>query len=234
MLRTAVALRHVHFEDLGSFQDVLEAAGYKVHYHDFGVDAWSTLGQVKADLVIALGGPISVYDSARYPVLTKELEFLRARLAENRPTLGICLGAQLIAAALGAGVGPAAKKEIGFSPLTLTPAGAAGTLRHLADVPVLHWHGDMFDIPAVAERLAETTVCANQAFSIGLNILGVQFHPEADISAGFERWLIGHACELGAAGIDPCRLRDDAVQIGPALRDAGRKMLTDWLRGLQV
>jgi GMP synthase (glutamine-hydrolysing) len=88
---------------------------------------------------------------------------------------------------------------------------------------MLHWHGDMFNIPAVAERLAETAICANQAFSIGLNILGVQFHPEVDISAGFERWLICHACELGAAGIDPCRLRD-----------AGRKMLTDWLRGLQV
>ena len=104
MLRTAVALRHVAFEDLGSFQTVLEAAGYKVRYYDIGVDALWTLDPVKTALVIVLGGPIGVYETERYPFLAEELNFLRARLAEGRPTLGICLGAQLVAAALGAAV----------------------------------------------------------------------------------------------------------------------------------
>jgi GMP synthase (glutamine-hydrolysing) len=232
MLRTAVAFRHIHFEDLGSFKAVLEAAGYKVRYYDVGVDELWTLEPVKTELVIVLGGPIGVYETDRYPFLVEELNFLRMRLAENRPTLGICLGAQLIAAALYADVAPGMGKEIGFAPLTLTPQGAAGPLRHLADVPVLHWHGDMFQMPAGAERLAETAICAHQAFSIGTNILGVQFHPEADTTAGFERWLVGHACELGAAGIDPGRLRTEASRLGPTLRDAGRKMLTEWLEGL--
>ncbi|MAL57856.1 MAG: glutamine amidotransferase, partial [Brevundimonas sp.] len=85
MLRTAVALRHVAFEDLGSFQTVLEAAGYKVHYYDIGVDALWTLDPVKTALVIVLGGPIGVYEAERYPFLAEELNFLRARLAEGRP-----------------------------------------------------------------------------------------------------------------------------------------------------
>ena len=232
MPKTAVALRHVHFEDPGSFQTVLEAAGYKVHVHDIGVDELRTLEPLKPELVIVLGGPIGAYEADHYPFLAEELKFLRKRLAGNRPTLGICLGAQLIAAALGADVAPGIGKEIGFAPLTLTPEGAAGPLRHLSDVPVLHWHGDMFQIPADAKNLAETAICAHQAFSIGANILGVQFHPEVDTSAGFERWLIGHACELAAAGIDPRRLRDDAARTGVTLREAGRRMLAEWLRGL--
>ena len=230
---TAVALRHLAFEDLGSFRTVLEAAGYEIRYHDIGVDALGGLEAVGRDMVIVLGGPIGVYESDRYPFLTEELHFLRARLAANRPTLGICLGAQLMAAALGAEVAPTGAREIGFSPLTLTPAGMAGPLRHLADVPVLHWHGDMFGVPARGERLAATADCANQAFAVRRNILGVQFHPEADVSAGFERWLIGHACELAAAGVDPRHLRGEAARVGPALRDAGGKMLSEWLAGLQ-
>lgn len=233
MPRTAVALRHVHFEDLGSFQGVLESGGNEVQYLDVGIDELWTLDAVASDLVVVLGGPISAYEGDRYPFLNEELNFLRNRIAADRPTLGICLGAQLIAAALDAKVAPTGIKEIGFSPLTLTSQGASGPLRHLADVPVLHWHGDQFQIPAGAERLAETAACANQAFSIGSRILGMQFHPEADASSGFERWLIGHACELSAEQIDPRDLRETADRIGPALRDAGRRMLTEWLRGLQ-
>lgn len=234
MLKTAVALRHVAFEDLGSFEAVLAAAGYKVHYYDIGVHELWTLEPVKTELVIVLGGPIGVYETDAYPFLAEELDFLRARLEANRPTFGICLGAQLIAAALGARVGPTGTKEIGFSPLTVTPAGEAFVLRHLKDVPVLHWHGDMFEIPEGADRLAETTVCANQAFAYGRNVMGVQFHPEVDATAGFERWMIGHAAELAGAGIDPRDLRADAERHGLRLRDAGRAMFVEWLRDLRT
>ncbi|KQT60740.1 MULTISPECIES: glutamine amidotransferase [unclassified Aureimonas] len=234
MLKTAVALRHVAFEDLGSFEAVLAAAGYKVHYYDIGVHEIWTLEPVKTELVIVLGGPIGVYETETYPFLADELDFLRTRLAADRPTFGICLGAQLIATALGAKVRPTGTKEIGFSPLGLTTDGEAFVLRHLKDVPVLHWHGDMFDIPDGSDRLAETTVCPNQAFAHGRNVMGVQFHPEVDATAGFERWLIGHAHELAVAGIDPQALRADAERHGLRLRDAGRAMFAEWLDGLRT
>ncbi len=232
MLKTAVAIRHVHFEDLGSFEAVLTAAGYRIHYHDIGLNDLGTLDAIRADLIIVLGGPLGVYETDAYPFLVEEINLLKARLTAARPTFGICLGAQLIAAALGAKVGPGGVKEIGFSPLTLTVEGEAGSLRHLTNTPVLHWHGDMFEIPQPAERLAETPLCRNQAFSIGPNILGVQFHPEADVAAGFERWLIGHACELASAKIDVRTLRQDAKTCSAALREAGRTMFSEWLKGL--
>ncbi|MXO64577.1 glutamine amidotransferase [Altericroceibacterium endophyticum] len=232
MLKTAVAIRHVPFENLGTFEQPLVEAGYKLHYYDIGVDELRTLEPVKTDLVIVLGGPVAVYDTGNYPFLVDEIALLTDRLAENRPTLGICLGAQLMAAALGARVMPGEEKEIGFAPLTLSEAGAQGPLAQLADVPVLHWHGDMFAMPKGADRLAETPACSNQAFALGSNILGLQFHPEANC-ARIERWLIGHACELAAAGLDLSVLRADAARYGAALRDAGQQMFSQWLKELR-
>lgn len=232
MLKTAVAIRHVHFEDLGTFEAVLTAAGYRIHYYDLGVhDLW-TLDPPLADLLVVLGGPVGVYETDAYPFLAEERQILEARLEADRPTLGICLGAQQIAATLGATVAPSGHKEIGFSELTLTDAGRVGPLRHLEGVSVLHWHGDAFQIPEDAENLATTALCATQGFALGRNVLGLQFHPEVDACAGIERWLVGHAAELASAGVDPRALREDAQRFGPALRDAARKMLTEWLQGL--
>jgi len=232
MLKTAVAIRHVHFEDLGTFEAVLTAAGYRIHYYDLGVhDLW-TLDPPLADLLVVLGGPVGVYEADAYPFLAEERQILEARLEAGRPTLGICLGAQQIAATLGATVAPSGIKEIGFSELTLTDAGRVGPLRHLEGVSVLHWHGDAFQIPEDAENLATTARCATQGFALGRNVLGLQFHPEVDACAGIERWLVGHAAELASAGVDPRALREDAQRFGPALRDAARKMLTEWLQGL--
>lgn len=231
-LKTAVVIRHVHFEDLGTFEAVLTAAGYRLHYYDLGVhDLW-TLDPPLADLLVALGGPVGVYETDLYPFLAEESQILEARLAAGQPTLGICLGAQQIAATLGANVAATGSKEIGFSELALTDAGRVGPLRHLEGVPVLHWHGDAFDIPEGAENLATTPLCATQGFALGRHVLGLQFHPEVDACAGIERWLVGHAVELAAAGIDPRKLRDEAARFGPALRDAARRMLSEWLDGL--
>jgi GMP synthase (glutamine-hydrolysing) len=234
MLRTAVAIRHVHFEDLGVFEAVLAGVGYKTHYHDTGVhDLW-TIDPLKTDLVVILGAPVGVYEADDYPFLAEQHKFLTTRLAAGRPTFGICLGAQQIAASLGANVAPTGVKEIGFLPLSLTEEGRKSPLRHLADVPVLHWHGDAFDIPEGALHLASTSRCRHQAFAIGANIMGVQFHPEADACAGLERWLVGHATELAAAGIRPQAMRADAIRVGPALRTAARRMFTEWLDGLKI
>lgn len=233
MLRTAVALRHVAFEDLGCFETVLATAGYKLHIYDVGVDDLWTLDPVKTELLIVLGGPIGVGDTAAYPVLTEELSLLRARLSENRPTFGLCLGAQLMAAALGAKVAPMGHREIGFSPLALTESGRRSPLRHLDGVNVLHWHGDMFEIPHGATCLAATELCPHQGFALGPNIMGLQCHPEVDGGTGFERWLIGHAGELSAAGIDPDLLRTEAARAAPLRRQAGQALFAEWLYGVQ-
>ncbi|WP_114388774.1 glutamine amidotransferase [Notoacmeibacter marinus] len=232
MVKTAVAIRHVHFEDLGTFEAALSSAGYRVHYYDLGVHDLRTLDPLRPELMIVLGGPVGVGQADLYPFLTEELDLLRTRLAENRPTLGLCLGAQQIAAALGAKVASMGEKEIGFSELSLTEAGRNGPLRHLAGVPVLHWHGDAFQIPDTAACLASTPVCQNQAFALGSNVLALQFHPEVDACAGVERWLVGHAAELAMAGKDLRELREQAEKMGPTLRDGARKMLMEWLKGL--
>ena len=231
MLKTAVVIRHVHFEDLGTFEAVLTAAGYRIYYYDLGMNELWTVDPAVPDLLVILGGPVGVYEARAYPFLEEERQLLETRLAARRPTLGICLGAQQIAAALGARVAPMGRKEIGFSPLAVTEDGRLGSLRHLEGVPVLHWHGDAFEIPQGATSLATTALCATQGFAVGPNILGLQFHPEVDACAGIERWLIGHAAELAAAGIDPRVLREDARRCGPALREAARKMCTEWLQG---
>ncbi len=232
MIKTAVAIRHIHFEDLGSFEAVLTAAGYKIHYYDLGVNELWTLDPPLPDLLIVLGGPVGVYETDAYPFLLEEKRILEARLTAGRPTLGICLGAQQIAAALGAKVAPSGVKEIGFHELTLTEAGRQGPLRHLEGISVLHWHGDAFAIPNGAVNLASTPLCATQGFALGRNVLGLQFHAEVDACTGIDRWLIGHAAELASVEIDPRKLREDAKRLGPPLREAAQTMLREWLQGL--
>lgn len=227
-MKTVLALRHVHFEDLGIFEPLLRARGYEIRYIDPSIDDLTALDVVTPDLVVVLGGPIGAFDDAIHPFVADELALVKARLDSGRAILGICLGAQFMARALGAKVYPMGVKEIGFSPLTLTVQGQQSPLALLGDVPVLHWHGDQFDIPDGAELLASTNVGAHQAFRVGSKVLGLQFHLEAD-TARIEQWLVGHASELGQAGISPNSLRTDAQQIGPKLQAAAIRILESWL-----
>lgn len=229
-LRQAAAIRHIHFEDLGSFGPELEQAGYALRYHDAGSSDLDVEELAGADLLIVLGGPIGAYEEDAYPFLTAELAAIERRLARGAPLVGICLGAQLIARALGSRVYPGSGKEIGWSGLDLTGDGMAGPLRHLGGIDVLHWHGDTFDLPDGCVRLAGTAAYENQAFARGPGLLALQFHVEAT-GRGFERWLIGHACELAGAGLDPRALRADAAQAAPALEKAAPAVLREWLQG---
>lgn len=230
-LRKVQALRHIGFEDLGSFAAPLRDAGYDIDYVDVADRDPASLDPLDADLLVVLGGPISVYDDAAYPFVAGEIDLLKARLATDRPTLGICLGAQMMAAAFGARVYPARAREIGWSALDLAETGAQNPLSPLDSVAVLHWHGDTFDLPAGTTLLASTPVCTNQAFSRGANVLGLQFHPEV-LGARFEHWLLGHASELATAGISPAALRCDAGRYARALETAGAALLTGWLSRL--
>lgn len=227
-MRSVVAIRHLAFEDLGSFGPALERAGYHVRTHDIGLDEPEALRDLDPDLLVVLGGPIGAYEDDAYPLLREEISLLERRLAAGRPTLGICLGAQLMARALGARVYPGPEKEIGFAPLDLTGEGRASCLAALEGAPVLHWHGDTFDLPAGAVRLASTPACANQAFALGRHAIAFQFHPEVG-RQGFERWLIGHSLELAQAGREVAALRAEHAQLAPELERRGGACLAAWL-----
>ncbi|HUE91070.1 glutamine amidotransferase [Pseudomonas sp.] len=230
-MKTAIALRHIHFEDVGTLDTVLVEQGYELRYLAPSLDTLDSPQVQQAHLLIVLGGPIGAYDEQLYPFLQNELALVRQRLQSGKPMLGICLGAQLIARALGAKVYPLGVKEIGFSPLTLTPAGQDSALAKLEGTPVLHWHGDQFDIPEGGVHLASTAIGTHQAFAVGRNVLGLQFHLEADIRK-LEQWLVGHASELAHASIDPCSLRSAAVTVGDRLTHGARAVLSDWLNNL--
>ena len=113
--------------------------------YDAGIDELWKIDRSQVDLLIVLGGPLGSNDDALYPFLAEEVELVRQRLDSGRALLGICLGAQLMARALGAAVTPMDRKEICFSPLSLTPQGCTSPLVHIGTHPVLHWHGDQFD-----------------------------------------------------------------------------------------
>lgn len=228
MNKTCIAIRHVAFEDLGILGPLLKKAGYQVEYRDAGSFKLSDLEWLQADLVVVLGGPLGVYEVDEYPWLVDEVAGLGRRLQAERPTLGICLGAQLMAAALGAGVFPGPTKEIGWGGLTLTDAGAASALRCLGTAPVLHWHGDTFDLPAGATLLASTEQYRCQAFAIGDYCLALQFHLEVAPSS-IEAWLIGHAVELSQARVSPTYLRKQSAALGEEVVEAGRAVLAHWL-----
>lgn len=229
----AAVIRHLAFEDLGGFADVLARRGFDVRYFDAGVDELADIDATGSDLLVVLGGPISCNDVDEYPFLETEIELLRRRIAANRPTLGICLGAQLIARALGARVYAGTVKEIGWSPLQLTPAAQGTPLRYLGEpgLCVLHWHGETFDLPDGAVRLASTDSYPNQAFMFG-SALALQFHAEVS-AAGLERWFIGHTGEIHQTdGISVNQLRADTAKHAAAMQRQGTVFFENWLQSL--
>jgi GMP synthase (glutamine-hydrolysing) len=227
--RSAVAIRHVAFEDLGLLSAILDQAGWTVSYCDASVNDLAHRSLTNADLLIVLGGPIGVCDSDAYPFLNDETRLLERRLAQDRPTLGICLGSQLMARALGARVYPGAIREIGWGPVELNSDGEASCLSALGSGgPVLHWHGDTFDLPDNALRLASTTNYENQAFAHGKCALGLQFHLEADPS-WLEEWYVGHAVELAAAKVSVPALRLATAKVAQGLRQQAETVFSRWL-----
>lgn len=228
-MQTALVIRFLAFEDLGSLQQILVGRGYQIETLDANLDSLASHDPSAPDLVVVLGGPIGAFDEAKYPLLKAVLSFVEQRLQCGKKILGVCLGAQLIARALGSNVGPMDKKEIGFAPVSLTDAGLQSCLEPLSSgVPVLHWHGDQFEIPAGATHLAATEICPNQAFAIGNSVLALQFHLEAN-PHHIEPWLVGHAGELDSIKLDPRIIRDQAQACGEELLPAAQMIFASWL-----
>lgn len=231
MAKTAIAIRHVHFEDLGAFEPVLRDAGYQIRYCDVGLDDPAAVPP-DTDLLVVLGAPIGAYEEGKYPFVVDELRIIGQRLTASLPVLGICLGAQLMARALGARVYPGKSREIGWAPVELADAARGTPLHHLQGLPVLHWHGDTFDLPDSTVRLASTGITPNQAFALGSTALGLQFHAEVQ-ERGFERWLIGHTLEISTVpNLSVSTLRRDAGEYAARTSASGARMLRDWLEEL--
>lgn len=229
-------IRHVAFEDLGILAELFDARGWDVTYVEAPVADWSGFDPLAPDLLVVLGGPIGVYEDDLYPFLKLELAALEQRLKADKPTLGICLGAQLIAGALGARVYPNREKEIGWSPLILTAAGYKSVVRHVGAeyTFMFHWHGDTFDLPKDATLLAGTGVCLHQVFSWGKNTLAFQCHPEV-LGNDLEKWFVGHAVEVAATqGTHVKTLRMDSKRYAAKLETQARLCFGEWLDSLKL
>jgi GMP synthase (glutamine-hydrolysing) len=200
-LRKILVLQHVPFEILGTLNPLLKKKGFRVRYINFGryPDAQPTLEGYHG--LIVLGGPMGVNEQDAYGHLKTEITLIQAAVQKNIPILGICLGAQLIAAALGAEITRNPEKEIGWYAVTPTKVGELDPLfKHFQGTEtIFQWHGDSFALPKDSVLLASSQTCRNQAFRYNHNIYGFQFHLEVDEPL-INRWLTipMHAAELAA------------------------------------
>ena len=217
-----LVFQHVAAEPLGTLDPLIRRRGHRIKFVNFErePDAQPNVDRYRG--LIVLGGPMNVEDQEHRAHLKVEMAAIERALAQDKPVLGICLGAQLLAHVLGAPVRRHANSEVGWYELTMTSAGEGDPV--LAGfgraTPVFQWHHCSFDIPKSAEHLASTATCENQAFRHGANAYGFQFHPEVDARL-IERW-------LGTPGyredIDPARLGHGEEEIRRATLTHGAAM----------
>lgn len=169
-------LQHVPFEELGNIQPWLVQHNTEIHYcRLYANDPLPDVNET--DLLIVLGGPMSVNDESHYPWLVAEKAFLAQAIAAEKPIVGICLGAQLIASCQGARIYSNYAKEIGWFDITAVAA-SGDVLRLPATMHVFHWHGETFELPTNAVLLASSVACNNQIFQLGQRVIGLQCHLE--------------------------------------------------------
>jgi GMP synthase (glutamine-hydrolysing) len=225
-LRNVLVCQHVAVEPLGTLDALLRARRVRIRYVNFARTPHARPQLDGYDALVVLGGPMNVDEQDRHPHLAVEAELLREAVARDLPVLGICLGAQLLAHALGAHVGRNPVKEHGWYPLALTDAGRADpVLAQWAGHQVCQWHGDTFELPPGAELLATGDTCRHQAFRVG-RAYGVQFHPEVDARI-LDRWLEVYRDDLPAGASQ--RIRLAARSQLPQAMAAAERLFSAWL-----
>jgi GMP synthase-like glutamine amidotransferase len=170
-------LQHVAFEGLGSIAPWLEKAGHSLSRSMLHASP-ELPPSASFDALVAMGGPMSVNDEEEHPWLAGEKRLVREAIESGKPVLGICLGAQLIASSLGSKVYRNAEKEIGWFPVEGLPLEDPSLFRFPLSLRAFHWHGETFDLPPGARRIARSAACENQAFQLGDSTLALQFHLE--------------------------------------------------------
>lgn len=235
-MKRALILKHVPFEGPARIAPLLEARGYTLELRELHRGDAVPRALAAGELLVLMGGPMGVgdIDDARWPFLRRELQLLERCIAEDAPVLGVCLGAQLLAAAAGADVQPMKDAggrrvyEIGWASLRFTDDAASAAL--LAGLPrratMLHWHGDGAALPSGARLLASTDVCENQAFALGSRQFGLQFHCEVD-AAGIEGFLLSDAEFVRSAYGDGAveRIRQDTQEYIEDFHVVGDRLL---------
>jgi len=227
-VRTAVVFRHSPLVHLGSLEAPLVERGYEIHQVDVATQVIDPRLAAEADVLIVLGGSIGAYQEDLFPFLTTELAAIRSRLDAGTPVLGVCLGAQLMAASLGAAVYPGPSPEIGFFDIDA----ADDPVLEVFDKPVLQWHGDTFDLPAGAVAVARGTNYENQAFRYGAHGLGIQFHPEVD-GGMLRQWIVDGIGDLAQNGIDARVFRANGARHADPQARRGAQMLDRWLESVE-
>lgn len=218
-------LQHVSFETPGLLLDSFAEKGYSVTTTAL-FRGESLPVSTDFDILVIMGGPMSVHDEDLFPWLRAEKTLIAAAIGQGKKVLGICLGAQLIAAVTGGRVYPNPEKEIGFWPVSWTEAGKRWQRHETPEADFFHWHGETFDLPPDAELLASSVACANQAFRIGDRVLGVQFHPE--VNPGLIREMVdneGHEL-VNAAYIQTA---SDILRRAATLDGSAMSFLNHWL-----
>ena len=232
-----VVFQHVAYEILGTLHPLLKEAGLRIRYVNFGRTDHGMVDMKRYDGLIVLGGPMGVYEADKFPHLNHEIACIKDALNQDKPVLGICLGAQLLAAALGAKVAPAGHKEIGWYDVTTTEAGKADPVLGKLNQPekIFQWHGDTYELPTGAVRLAHSDLCPQQAFRLGDRVYGMQFHLEVDAPM-INRWLtvpsnVAELEPLGGAELIKKIAADSAVHL-PRLTVASRHVWQALIRQL--
>jgi GMP synthase (glutamine-hydrolysing) len=188
-MRKLLVFQHSAREPLGVLDPMLRRAGFRIRYINFSRQPDQAPDVSRYNGLIVLGGPMNVDQQDRHPHLATEIAAIRDALERGIPILGICLGAQLLAAALGSQVQPNHVREIGWYRLHATAAAGGDPLcRHIGDHHVFQWHAYTFDLPPGAVHLASTPTCPNQAFRFGDRAYVLQFHLEADLEL-IQKWL---------------------------------------------
>ena len=225
------AIQHIGYEDLGSFEPVLKSRGFEVKYFCSRHIDYKGLFASDPDLVVVLGGPMSVYDDEKHPWVHAEEKFVRERIESEKPLMGICFGAQMIARALDAKVYAGVQgKEIGWSKISVNDDGMKTPLRHLdgALTSMMHWHGDTFDLPDGAVLLASSDKYKKQAYSYGDHVFCMQCHPEVTESK-LKLWYASQIDQIVEVGLTVEKMKADAHAYNEKLSEQAAKFLNEWL-----
>ncbi len=233
--KKAIIFQHLQIENLGTFAPILKECGYNYTYVLTPDTDLSDIDTLAYDLLIIMGGSMGVYETDKHPYIAEEIDIVKRHIDSKKPVLGICLGAQIIAASLDADVYPGSKgKEIGWYPLTITKEGMETPIRHLGgeNTNMFHWHGDTFDLPKGASLLASSKKYKNQIFSLeNHKIMALQCHPEIDESH-FSACFKNFTNDLGSENQEQ-KMKEIERQTGKyssILLSQNRLFMSEWLK----